>query len=141
MSAEKVVWPATTVPCTRRGVEAGQTTEKVASIWLTTLPIEENGFILNKGEFHDALYLRYALDGTQEDCHKCAFVESHSRYIGHSMICSYGGFPTMHHNELRDLTAKWISEGCYNVGTEPPLQSLSGERLQQKSSTRRMVFP
>ena len=51
------------------------------------------------------------------------------------MICLYGGFPTLRHNELRDLTAKWMSEVCHNVGTEPPLQSLymSGESLQQKS--------
>ena len=34
-------------------------TERCASNWLTTLPIEEFGFTLHKGAFHDALALRY----------------------------------------------------------------------------------
>ena len=33
--------------------------EKGASSWLAVLPIEEHGFHLNKGEFRDALHLRY----------------------------------------------------------------------------------
>ena len=34
-----------------------------------------------------------------------------------------GCFPTIRHNELRDLTA------CRNVATEPRLQPLSGESM------------
>ena len=33
--------------------------EKGSSTWLTTLPLAEHGFTLHKGEFHDALALRY----------------------------------------------------------------------------------
>ena len=33
--------------------------EQGASCWLTTLPIAEHGFALSKGEFHDALCLRF----------------------------------------------------------------------------------
>ena len=33
--------------------------EKGASIWLTSLPLEEYGFSLHKGAFRDALALRY----------------------------------------------------------------------------------
>ena len=33
--------------------------EKGASSWLTTLPIEEHGFHLNKTPFWDAIYMRY----------------------------------------------------------------------------------
>ena len=33
--------------------------EKGASNWLTVIPIDEMGFTLNKGEFRDALKLRY----------------------------------------------------------------------------------
>ena len=36
--------------------------EKGASIWLTSLPIKEFGYVLNKQEFNDALTLRYNLD-------------------------------------------------------------------------------
>ena len=52
--------------------------------------------------------------------------------VDHSMICPYGGFPTLHHNELRDTTAKLLTEVCHNVGTEPMLQPLSGEVLQRR---------
>ena len=34
-------------------------TEKGASSWLTTLPINEHGFALHKVAFHDAITLRY----------------------------------------------------------------------------------
>ena len=33
----------------------------------------------------------------------------------------------MHHNEIRDLTAKWLECVCYDVVIEPPLQLLTGE--------------
>ena len=33
--------------------------EKGSSIWLTVMPVEEHVFFLNKGEFRDALHLRY----------------------------------------------------------------------------------
>ena len=34
--------------------------KKCASNWLSTLPLEEQGFTLTKSEFRDALALRYA---------------------------------------------------------------------------------
>ena len=54
--------------------------------------------------------------------------------VDHSMICPYGGFPTLRHNELRDTTAKLLTEVCHNVGTEPILQPLSWEVLQRRSA-------
>ena len=33
--------------------------EKGSSSWLTVLPLQDQGFNLNKGEFRDALSLRY----------------------------------------------------------------------------------
>ena len=44
-------------PMTRRTVV--QAKEKGASSWLSVIPLEEHGFILNKGEFRDAVSLRY----------------------------------------------------------------------------------
>ena len=44
-------------PKTQRAVELAS--EKGASNWLTVIPIDEMGFSLNKGEFRDALKLRY----------------------------------------------------------------------------------
>ena len=50
------------------------------------------------------------------------------------MICPKGGFPTIRHNELRDITASLLSEVCHNVATEPLLQPLSGESLIHRTT-------
>ncbi len=47
-----------------------------------------------------------------------------------------GGFPTIRHNEIRDLTANLLTEGCHNVSVEPPLQPLSGESLTYSTTIR-----
>ena len=47
-----------------------------------------------------------------------------------------GGFPTIRHNEIRDFTAKLMSEVCHDVCSEPPLQPLSGEHLPHTTSNR-----
>ncbi len=49
------------------------------------------------------------------------------------MSCSYGGFPSIPHNEIRDLTDHLMSEVCYNVGIEPELQPLTDERFNLRS--------
>ena len=105
--------------------------EKGASSWLTVMPIEEHGFFLNKGEFRDALHLRYGWDirNTPQSC-----VCGSSFSINHAMTCKRGGFPILRHNEIRDMTAKLLSEVCHNVATEPPLQPLSGETFTYRSA-------
>ena len=45
------------------------------------------------------------------------------------IICHMGGFPTIRHNEIRDIIATLLTEVCNNVTTEPSLQPLSGERM------------
>ena len=40
----------------------------------------------------------------------------------------------MRHNEIRDTTAKLLSEVCHNVAIEPPLQPLSGETFTHTSA-------
>ena len=52
------------------------------------------------------------------------------------LICARGGFPSIRHNEPRDITAGFLTEVCHNVGTEPPLQPLSGEQLTLRSANR-----
>ncbi len=49
------------------------------------------------------------------------------------MICHMGGFPTIRHNEIRDITASLLTEVCHNVATEPPLQPLTGELFSARS--------
>ena len=110
---------------------AEQASEKGASSWLSVLPIAEHGFYLLKGEFRDALRLRYnwALYITPLTCN-CG-----SQFtVNHTMVCHMGGFPTIRHNEVRDMTASLLTEVCHNVATEPPLQPLSGESFNFRSA-------
>ena len=41
---------------------------------------------------------------------------------------SLGGFPSIWHNELRDITAELLTEICCSVGVEPTLQPLTAWR-------------
>ena len=105
--------------------------EKGASNWLTTLPIDEHGFALHKGAFHDAMALRYDWNPSRTpsncDCGKKFSVE-------HAFTCPRGGFPILRHNEIRDLTANLLTEVCHDVCVEPDLQPLTGEVLSGSSS-------
>ena len=50
------------------------------------------------------------------------------------MSCPYGGFPTIRHNEVRDITAHLMSNVCHNVGLEPTLQPITEERLHHSTA-------
>ena len=50
------------------------------------------------------------------------------------MVCHMGGFPTIRHNEIRDITATLLTEVCSNVATEPHMQPLSGETFRLAST-------
>ncbi len=113
----------------KRAVDIAQ--EKGASSWLSTLPIAEHGFNLHKGDFRDALCLRYGWKPSGLPA-KCICGKAFT--VEHSLSCPHGGFPTIRHNEIRDITAKCLSEVCHNVGVEPPLQSLTGEALSYRTA-------
>ena len=86
--------------------------EKGSSSWFAVRPLEEHGFYLHKG---DALSLRYGwkLSNTPQTCN-CG-----ARFtVDHAMM---GGFPTIRHNGIRDITASQLTEVCHNVATETPL--------------------
>ena len=116
-------------PQLKRSVELAR--KKGSSSWLTTLPLKEHGFLLNKSEFRDAIRLRYgwSLSNLPQLCN-CGTAFS----VDHAMICHLGGIPTIRHNEIRDLTATLITEVCHNVSTEPLLQPLSGEHFSHQSA-------
>ena len=81
--------------------------EKGASTWLTALPLTEHGFTLHKSAFHDALALRYGLTPAHLPS-KCACGNNFS--VEHALSCAKGGFPTIRHNEIRDITASLLTE-------------------------------
>ena len=100
--------------------------EKRASSWLTARPLEEFGFSLHKGTFWDAIALRYGWLPPDCPAH-CACGSSFS--VQHALSCPKGGFPTLCRNEVRDLTAKAMTEICHDVCVEPHLQPVTGEVL------------
>ena len=105
--------------------------EKGSSTWLTSLPIEEHGFHLHKGEFRDALCLRYgwSIPNTPQSC-----ICENKFEVDHALCCKRGGFMIHRHNALRDFTASLLTEVCHNMTIEPKLQPLDGESFQYRSA-------
>ena len=105
--------------------------ERGSSSWLTSLPLEEHGFVLHKGAFVDALALRYgwAPSRTPSSC-ECGA----SFTVEHVLSCPRGGFPSIRHNEIRDITANLLTEVCRDVQVEPDLQEVSNEGLSGRSA-------
>ena len=101
--------------------------ERGASSLLTTLPIAGHGFALSKGEFRDAMCLRFGWQPVNLP-QTCVCAKSFS--VEHAFSCPCGGFPSICHNDIRDLTAKLLSEVCNDVCVEPALQPLAGEPLR-----------
>ena len=107
--------------------------EPGSSYWLNTLPLEDHNYTLNKQEFWDAIRLRYnwPIPNLPSRC-ACGMTFD----VQHSMSCKKGGFVTHRHNELRDITAKLLSEVCK---VEPLLTTLTGEAFQQRTRSAMMV--
>ena len=56
----------------------------------------------------------------------------------HAFSCSCGGFPSIHHNEVRDLTASLLSEVCCDVSVEPALLPLDHKPLRYATDGARL---
>ena len=91
-----------------------------------SLPLAREGYVLNKREFFDALYLRYRweLKYLPRSC-ACGKVFT----VDHTLSCLKGGFIHHRHDEIRDLLTIALDEVAYDVTTEPDLAPLSGEVL------------
>ena len=105
--------------------------ERGASTRLTTQPIQEFGFTLHKSAFQDALALHYNWQIPRVSP-TCACGTKFS--VEHALSCPRGGFPSIRHNEIRDVTADLLTEVCNDVCIEPDLQPLTGEALTGSSS-------
>ena len=118
-------------PATRLQMAVGLAQEKGASSWLTALPVQEHGFSLHKTAFQDVLALRYGWLPTRTPSHcacGCAFSGDHA------LSCSKGRFPSIRHNEVRDLTAELLTEVCHDVEVEPHLQPLDDKTFKYKTA-------
>ena len=115
---------------TLRSIQAAN--ENGDSIWLTVLPIKQNGFFLDKQAFWDATHIRYdmPLERIPTSCEcGCRFD------IQHAFSCPKGGFVITRHNEIRDITAELLTEICKNVTVEPALTPLTGETFPASAIT------
>lgn len=103
--------------------------EQGASIWLTSLPLKDEGYVINKQNFVDLIRLRY-------DWHLNRFpdlCECGSKFtVEHALLCKKGGFVTLRHNKVRNITAKLLREVCKDVKVEPQLQPLTVNLLNRK---------
>ena len=105
--------------------------EKGASSWLTSLPLEKFGFVLNKQEFIDAMALRYNYK-ISNTAKTCACGQDFS--VNHSLICKKGGYVALRHNTIRDTTAEILEEVCIDVVKEPMLLPVNGATLKKGSN-------
>ena len=99
--------------------------------WLTALPLKEFGYDLNKEQFWDALRIRFnwVIPKLPSEC-ACG-----SKFnVQHAISCKKGGFVTLRHNEVRDITTSLLNEVCKDVRKEPPLIQLTGETFEQRTA-------
>ena len=99
--------------------------------WLTSLPIKESNYQLNKQQFWDALRIRYNwnIPNLPSEC-----VCGKKFDLNHALSCKKGGFVSLRHNEVRNITAQMLSEVCKDVKIEPGLIKLTGEQLNVQAN-------
>ena len=76
----------------------------------------------------------YSVDGVHKIYPQTALVENPSQSTMPPMSCPQGGYPILHHNELRDITAQVLTETYHGVGIEPTLQPLSGKKMSCRTA-------
>ena len=105
--------------------------ETGASAWLTTLTLKQEGYALTKQLFWDLIRIRYGwqLSRTPKFC-KCVVRFS----LQYALSCKKGGFVSIRHNSIRDVTAKLLRKICRDVELAPPSQPLTGEELCERSA-------
>ncbi len=119
-------------PNVRRQLEL--ISEKGASCWLTSLPLKDYGFLLNKQEFQDAISLRYNLDLKTLDRPKlciCGQVNN----VNHCLTCKLGGYVSLRHDSLRNTTGELLGKVCRDVTIEPALINVTTEQLPNGANT------
>ena len=109
--------------------------EKGASSRLSALPIIEHGFTLHKGTFRDVPMFMVRM-APRSFANRIGGVANSSQWTTCTLGCPCGGFPSLRHNEIRDVTANLLNEICHNVSTKPELQPLSSDHSQNSQHQR-----
>ena len=118
-----------------------------SSIWLSSLLLTEEGYVLNTQGFTDMIKVRYGyhLHRLSETCvlvHVfvclplcvcvCVCVWG-QKFNVHTLSCKKGGFITIWHNQVTGTTTNLLKIICTDVKTETPLLPLSGESLSERT--------
>jgi hypothetical protein len=116
-------------PPTKRTLE--QLSQPGASSWLGALPIKSQGLNLNKGEFHDALSLRYQkqIKNLPSNC-PCGATFNTT----HALNCHLGGFVNARHDNIRDFECSLLKTIVHDVEREPLLQPVVNKQGYPKSA-------
>ena len=61
--------------------------------------------------------------------------------MDHALSCGNGGFKSLRHNQIRDLTVNLLKIICRDVLIEPTLQQLAGELLHERTANITDVAP
>ena len=107
--------------------------ERGVSSWLTADPSPSFNTVLRKGDFRDAVCLRYGLPFASLPT-SCVCGQPLS--VHHALTCPCGGYPSARHDTLRDVIAEAMEEVLSDVEREPVLASLDGETLQGRTANR-----
>ena len=122
------IWMNSTTSCLTnyrsRAIDLAK--EKSASTWLTVRPLKDHGFSLHTSAFHNALALWYGWTPSKQPL-KCECGNNFT--VEYTLSCARGGFPTIRHDEIRDLTAHLLREVCNDVRIEPELQPVPPNQL------------
>ena len=105
--------------------------EPGASSWISTMQLETEGYVLNKQLFWDLVRIRYGweLNKLPENVHVAPILIYNMRFH-----VKKGGFISIRHNQVRNITASLLNETCKDVRIEPTLQKLTGENLQARTA-------
>ena len=116
-------------PCMQRNLE--QLSEPGASSWLGALPLQEQGFNLTKGEFQDALALRYGRQ-VKNLPSKCPCGQAYT--VDHALNCHLGGFVNARHDQIRNLECTLLKSVVQDVECEPLLHPVVNKTGYMRSA-------
>ena len=100
--------------------------------WLTTIPLEDEGYVLNKEEFRDAVCFRYGLPLKGPPS---KFPCNNIFNISHFLNCKKDGFIHNIQDEIQNLEAKLLSTVCKDVAIEPKLISVTVNFILSPANT------
>ena len=101
-----------------------------------TLPLSEEGYDLTKQLFWDLIRIRYGWTLTRLP----AYCECGEKFdLQHALSCKKGGFISLRHNLVRNITSSLLSEVCKDVLVESQMQPLTGESFATSTVTENEV--